>query len=84
MKRNYINQNIEVRYITVPCVCILLKFLFFSVLYLMSLEHFILFGFFLFDSQQETFLRSFLKSEMDITLEISHQESNHKSTLPAQ
>lgn len=25
IKRNYLNQNIEEEYITIPCVCILLK-----------------------------------------------------------
>lgn len=29
-KRNYVNQNIEIRYITIPCICILLKSFFFS------------------------------------------------------
>ena len=46
MKRNSINQNIEVECFTIPSVCILFNFLFFSVLYLMSLEHLILFSFF--------------------------------------
>lgn len=45
MKRNSINQNIEVECFTIPSVSFLI-FFFFPVLYLMSLEHLILFSFF--------------------------------------
>lgn len=86
MKRNSINQNIEVECFTIPSVCILFNFLFFfSVLYLMSLEHLILFSFFFsfLVSSKGLFEKAFKKWNGCCPRNFP-PKSNHQSPLAAQ